>query len=267
MRRWNILTKPLQARELRSVRYFGPISHLRENMLSYYEPPQKGWTDREVGTVHEALSRVKGAYLYCRSSDMTTVTSFGHRPIPVDHPSQVFWQVFIIAAKERSFEGQEGLEGVTSEIALLDLHPAAHIASTASIGQAAFKVVQPMNQAERLAPCVGGVHIGADASIGACTCIDAGIFGEWTEIRAGAHLDNLVHVGHSAIIHSGAKVVAGSVIGGWAEIGERAWVGINASIKQHVKVGAGAVVGMGAVVLKDVPPGAVVYGNPAREKE
>jgi len=41
-------------------------------------------------------------------------------------------------------------------------------------------------------------------------------------------------------------------------------VGSNATILCGVTVGAGAVVGAGSVVVKDVPTGAVVAGNPAR---
>lgn len=41
-------------------------------------------------------------------------------------------------------------------------------------------------------------------------------------------------------------------------------VGINATLMPEVIVGEGSVVGAGAVVTKDVPPGAVVVGNPAR---
>lgn len=47
-------------------------------------------------------------------------------------------------------------------------------------------------------------------------------------------------------------------------IGHDVWIGEGAFIKSGVRVGTGAVVGMGAVVTKDVPPYAIVAGNPAR---
>lgn len=48
-------------------------------------------------------------------------------------------------------------------------------------------------------------------------------------------------------------------------IGNDVWLGTNALILPHVRtIGDGAVVAAGAVVHKDVPPYAVVVGNPAR---
>lgn len=47
------------------------------------------------------------------------------------------------------------------------------------------------------------------------------------------------------------------------KIGNDVWVGEGAYIKAGVRVGSGAVIGMGSVVTKDVPPYAIVAGNPA----
>lgn len=49
------------------------------------------------------------------------------------------------------------------------------------------------------------------------------------------------------------------------EIGADAWVCADAFIGPGVKVGTGAIIGARAVVTKDVAPGTIVAGNPARE--
>lgn len=49
------------------------------------------------------------------------------------------------------------------------------------------------------------------------------------------------------------------------EIGNDVWIGANAVILPEVcRIGDGAVIGAGAVVNRDVPPYAVMLGNPAR---
>ncbi len=48
------------------------------------------------------------------------------------------------------------------------------------------------------------------------------------------------------------------------EIGNDVWIGENVMIKGGIKIGDGACIAMGAVVVKDVPPYAVVGGVPAK---
>lgn len=47
-------------------------------------------------------------------------------------------------------------------------------------------------------------------------------------------------------------------------IGSDVWIGMNSCILQGITIGDGAVIGAGSVVTKDVPPYAIVAGNPAR---
>jgi acetyltransferase-like isoleucine patch superfamily enzyme len=47
-------------------------------------------------------------------------------------------------------------------------------------------------------------------------------------------------------------------------IGNDVWLGEDCTILSGVKIGDGAVVGTGAIVVQDVPPYAIVFGNPAR---
>lgn len=60
------------------------------------------------------------------------------------------------------------------------------------------------------------------------------------------------------------KDVADHVSKGDVVLGNDVWVGTRAFIGSGVTIGDGAVIGAHAVVTKDVPPYAVVAGNPAR---
>jgi acetyltransferase-like isoleucine patch superfamily enzyme len=61
-------------------------------------------------------------------------------------------------------------------------------------------------------------------------------------------------------IRSFAPVAKGPVI-----IGDDAWIGAHAVILPGVTIGRGAVVATAAVVVTDVPPLAIVAGQPARQ--
>lgn len=66
------------------------------------------------------------------------------------------------------------------------------------------------------------------------------------------------------IEQAGGKHVYGSFARETTEIGSNVTISRNVTIMSGVKIGDGAVIGTGAVVTKDIPPYAIVAGNPAK---
>ena len=71
-------------------------------------------------------------------------------------------------------------------------------------------------------------------------------------------------IGHDSGIGSYSTLCGFCNVMGKVQIGKGVFVGTHASFIPEVKVGDGAYIGAGSVVLKDVPPKARVFGNPAR---
>ena len=87
-----------------------------------------------------------------------------------------------------------------------------------------------------------------------------------SNIRIGHHFHaNLYsYVEHDCVIGDFVTFAPAVRCNGNIRIGDGAYIGSGAVIRQGLNIGAGAVVGMGAVVTKDVAPGVTVIGSPAR---
>lgn len=142
-------------------------------------------------------------------------------------------------------------------------HNSSTIGENCSIGYAGFGYERLEDGTLFAMPHLGRVVIEENVTIHNNVCIDRGVIGD-TVIGAGTKIDNLVHIAHGVKIGKNCLIAAGAVIGGSCEIGDNCNIWVHASIKNKVKIGSGVTVGMGAVVLKDVPDGATVVGNPAR---
>jgi UDP-3-O-[3-hydroxymyristoyl] glucosamine N-acyltransferase len=114
-------------------------------------------------------------------------------------------------------------------------------------------------------PARAGVEIGADVEVGANSCVDGGTL-EPTHIGAGAKIDNLVQIGHNAVIHCRALLCGQVGIAGSVTIGEGAVLGGQAGVADHLTVGRGARVAAHSGVAQDVVDGATVAGYPAFDR-
>lgn len=118
----------------------------------------------------------------------------------------------------------------------------------------------------RYANLVGELtHISPHAKIGEglCLCRLSTICSHTT---IGRHCTIMISVviGDDVTIGDHVFIGAGTKLGGSIRIGDDVFIGINSSIRDRVRIGDGATVGTGSVVVKDVPAGATVVGNPAR---
>lgn len=113
---------------------------------------------------------------------------------------------------------------------------------------------------------LGSVVIGDDVEVGSFTTVCRGTLDD-TLIEDHVKIDDHVHIAHNVKIRRGAMVIACAEVSGGVEIGERAWVGPNSAIIQKVKIGSDALVGIAANILKDIPAGATVVGNPGKKLE
>ena len=92
-------------------------------------------------------------------------------------------------------------------------------------------------------------------------------------VNAGAELGGNVIVNSGAIVEHDcrigdhAHIASGAVLASTVTVGAGAHIGCGAAVRQLISVGEGATVGAGAVVIKDVPPHAMVAGVPARQTE
>tara|TARA_B110001469_G_C9580671_1_gene288000 strand:+ start:255 stop:917 length:663 start_codon:yes stop_codon:yes gene_type:complete len=71
-------------------------------------------------------------------------------------------------------------------------------------------------------------------------------------------------VGHDSVLEDYVSIANNACIGANVRVGYGTHVGTNASTREKISIGKYSVVGMGSVVLKDVPEGGVVIGNPGK---
>lgn len=89
---------------------------------------------------------------------------------------------------------------------------------------------------------------------------------EGTETRIGSRniLMAHVHIGHDALIGDDCEICTTTIIAGYTVVKDKAKIKLGCVTRNRITIGEGAIVGMGSVVTKNVRPGDIVYGNPAK---
>jgi acetyltransferase-like isoleucine patch superfamily enzyme len=124
------------------------------------------------------------------------------------------------------------------------------------------------------------VQIGDNAKIGKNCVVGNGVY-----IDRNVIIGNNVKIHNKALLYNGLIIEDNCFVGPGAcftndryprynqtrnlcgvswRVGEGASIGANATILPDVNIGKNAIVGAGSVVTKDVPPGVIVCGNPAK---
>jgi len=111
--------------------------------------------------------------------------------------------------------------------------PGAYLSATASVGQGVLLSVQSI--------------VNDEASLGDNVLINTGAIVE-----------------HNASIEDHSVLAPKACVCGGAYVGKNCHIGPGAVLIDNVRIGEGSVIGASSVVTRDVPPGVVAYGNPAR---
>lgn len=98
---------------------------------------------------------------------------------------------------------------------------------------------------------------------------DNTVIGSFTSVAGGTYIhgpDNHACIRNNKLVSTFDQFFGGSYLSGYSkgivEIGNDVWIGEDVKIMSGVKIGDGAIIGAHTVLAKDVPPYAVVVGNP-----
>ena len=85
-----------------------------------------------------------------------------------------------------------------------------------------------------------------------------------TTVGDGVYLMAHSHVPHDALIMDSTTLTNAVQLAGHTQIGWRSNLGMGTVVHQRTVIGAYVMLGMQSVVTRDIPPGALAYGSPAR---
>jgi sugar O-acyltransferase (sialic acid O-acetyltransferase NeuD family) len=138
--------------------------------------------------------------------------------------------VLAIGANHHRAAVAERLDGAVEWLSVV--HPTAHLADGVQIGLGTVVFAGVIVQADT----VVGNHVILNT---ACTVDHDGVINDFVHVAPGTHLAGNVRIGTGTLLGVGSCAIPGAEVGAWSTVGA------------------------GAVVVKDIPAGAVAVGVPA----
>jgi len=110
-----------------------------------------------------------------------------------------------------------------------------------------------------------GAQLGDTVTVGVGTIVLAAVVAT-ASVAIGSHVVLMPHAAltHDNVVGDFATIASGVLLGGSVQVGEGAYLGAGSVVREGVSIGAWAMVGMGSIVTRDVPPGELWMGSPAR---
>lgn len=115
-----------------------------------------------------------------------------------------------------------------------------------------------INVVDRIAWINPSASLGEGVYVGPLTMISANV-----KIGNHAMIQAYCNIGHDATVGEYSSIESYVFMGGYASLGDLSTMHTKSSIIPHKSVGKEGIVGFGSVVMRNVPDGAHVFGNPA----
>lgn len=109
------------------------------------------------------------------------------------------------------------------------------------------------------------VHIPDTTSIGRGVTIQMGCYISCNvSIEDYVYIQPHANISHDDVLKKGCMISGMCNLSGGVEVGEFAYIGISACVREYHSIGNNSVIGMGSVVCENIPDGVVALGSPAK---
>lgn len=108
--------------------------------------------------------------------------------------------------------------------------------------------------------------ISKKATIGDATIVMPGcIINALSKIGNGVICNTSSIIEHECTVGDFVHIAPGAVLAGNVFVGDNSFIGANSVIKEGTSIGRDVIIGSGSVIIKDIPDGTKIAGNPAKQ--